>query len=81
MNELIAIGSQLAGDKRTVSGVQSDERVLTALGCVYMCVGGGILLLYALSKGEGKKSFLIRYVLKRIPLLEAHCLGGKRRER
>lgn len=41
-----------------------------------MCVGGGILFLYALSKGE-KKSFLIRYVLKRIPLLEAHCLGGK----
>lgn len=42
--------------KGTVSGVQSDLRVSATLGYVYMCVGGGILSLLALSKGKKKVS-------------------------
>lgn len=55
LNELIAIGNQLAGDKRTVSDVQSDERALTAQGCVCKCVWeGDTFPLCTLERGEKK---------------------------
>lgn len=46
-----------------------------------MCVWEGATFLHALSKERRRKSFLIRYVLKRIPVLETHCLGREWGER
>lgn len=57
----------MPGIKGTVSGVQSDERVLTALGCVYMCVGGGYFSFMRSRKGRKKVSLSGMY------LKGSHC--------